>query len=66
MSSVVFPDPLGPMIATISPRATEKLTPTQRVHLDLPRVVALLDRPRFDNHPACGFHRLTFDAWCRP
>jgi hypothetical protein len=26
LSSVVLPDPLGPMIATISPRGTVKLT----------------------------------------
>ena len=45
MSSVVLPDPLGPMIATISPRGTEKLTSRSACTCTLP-VSYVLSTPR--------------------
>ena len=45
LSSVVLPQPDGPMMAIISARLTERLMPAQRPHLNAAGVVGLDRRP---------------------
>ena len=49
LSSVVLPHPIGPMIATISPRADREVDAAQRLHLQLAGVVPLVDATRLDD-----------------
>ena len=44
-----MPEPLGPMMATISPRANDHVDAAQGVHLQRARVVELVDGARLDD-----------------
>ena len=49
LRSVVLPQPLGPMIATISPRPSVEVDPTQSVNFHLAGVVRLLNPSGLDD-----------------
>ena len=55
VSSVLLPEPLGPMIATSSPRSTDEVDVAQRVHLGRPGAVDLRHLAQFE----CAGHRET-------
>ena len=52
LRSVVLPQPLGPMIATISPRLEHEIDAAERVHPDCAGVVRLAERAGLDDRRA--------------